>query len=270
MPNAPIVMSSLDLETVPDFELISRLTGIDKEDHAAIVKWLKEGKEHDQTFKPIYNQMVECSIAIYEDDVFEIISLSNPDTDDVSNEEGIIKGFTEVVTAKHPNHRVFTWNGEGFDFPVMRMRAMKYGTSMQNYWNTDDKRRWNGYFNRYQTLHTDLMDILAGYYVGRNASLNDTAIMCGLPGKIGAEGDKVLSMYLKGDLEAIRQYCEIDALLTFLLGLRFLKTQGIPKRHYKERYAAVLDFLTDVDIQKDNELYITFLNEWDRTTWDVL
>ena len=267
MPNAPTVMSSLDTETIPDFDLISKITDIDKEDHVAIVKWLEEGKEYNQTFKPIYNQIVECSIAFYADGKFGIDSLANPELSTDESEEEILELFTDIVNGSDPNHRVFTWNGEGFDFPVMRMRAMKYGTSLQNYWNTEDTRKWNGYFNRYQTLHTDLMDILAGYYVGRNASLNDTAIMCGLPGKIGAGGDKVLSMYLKGDLESIRQYCEIDALLTFLLGLRFLKTQGIPKRHYLERLEAVLDYLDDSDNQESNEYFSIFLNHWDQTTW---
>lgn len=268
MPKAPTVMSSLDIESIPDFDLISKITDIDAEDHAAIVKWLQEGKEYNQTFKPIYNQVIECSIATYENEEFEIISLSTPNADTNDNEEGILDGFTDVVNGSDPNHRVFTWNGEGFDFPVMRMRAMKYGTPLLNYWNTEDTRKWNGYFNRYQTLHTDLKDILAGYYQGRAASLNETSLMCGLPGKIGVGGDKVLPMYLQGDLEAIRQYCEIDALLTFLLGLRFLQTQGIPKRHYSERYYAVLDYLDASVNQESNEFFSIFLNHWDQTTWE--
>ena len=147
------------------------------------------------------------------------------------------------------------------------MRAMKYGTNLGNYWNTEDDRKWNGYFNRYQTLHTDLKDILAGYGFGRAATLNETALLCGLPGKLGVGGEHVLETWLKGDTESIRKYCEIDALITFLLGLRFSLTQGIPKRQYEKVFYTVLDYLQDKQVQKSNEHFATFLEQWDQTTW---
>jgi predicted PolB exonuclease-like 3'-5' exonuclease len=47
------------------------------------------------------------------------------------------------------------------------------------------------------------------------------AALLGFPGKLGFSGEQVWDAYLAGELEAVRRYCETDALNTYLIYLRF-------------------------------------------------
>ncbi len=40
-----------------------------------------------------------------------------------------------------------TWNGRGFDLPVLRLRAMVHGLSAEGWFRGDSK--WDGYAQRY-------------------------------------------------------------------------------------------------------------------------
>ena len=70
------------------------------------------------------------------------------------------------------------------------------------------------------------MDVLAGFNPRANAPLDQVALQCGFPGKLGMAGDKVWETWLSGDIEAIRNYCETDVLNTYLLYLRFEQIRG--------------------------------------------
>ena len=59
------------------------------------------------------------------------------------------------------------------------------------------------------------------------------AQLIGLPGKLGISGADVWSAYQRGELAAIRNYCETDVLNTYLIYLRFQLLRGEldPKQH---------------------------------------
>ena len=123
-----------------------------------------------------------------------------------------------------------SWNGQGFDLPVLHYRALLHGINAERYWETGDSDRefrYNNYLSRFHWRHMDLMDVLSGFHPGARASLDNTATLLGLPGKLGMSGDKVWEKYLAGELTAIRNYCETDVLNTYLVYLRFQLTRGI-------------------------------------------
>jgi predicted PolB exonuclease-like 3'-5' exonuclease len=70
------------------------------------------------------------------------------------------------------------------------------------------------------------MDVLSGYGASGRASLETVAQLVGLPGKLGVGGANVWAAYQRGELAAIRNYCETDVLNTYLIFLRFELTRG--------------------------------------------
>jgi hypothetical protein len=122
-----------------------------------------------------------------------------------------------------------SWNGGGFDLPVLHYRALLHGIASPRYWDTgddDQTMRWNNYLSRFHQRHTDLMDVLAAYQPRASAPLDQIATLCGFPGKLGMSGAHVWDAFMDGGIAEIRAYCETDVVNTFLLWLRFQLIRG--------------------------------------------
>ena len=122
-----------------------------------------------------------------------------------------------------------SWNGAGFDLPVLHYRSLLHGVTAARYWETGDSDhsfRFSNYLSRFHWRHMDLMDILSGFQGRGRASLDDIATLLGFPGKVGMHGAQVWGEYLKGGLPRIRDYCETDVLNTYLIYLRFELVRG--------------------------------------------
>jgi len=125
--------------------------------------------------------------------------------------------------------QLVSWNGGGFDLPVLNYRALRHGVAAPKFWDQgeDDRDfRFNSYVSRYHARHLDLMDVLAMYQPRNNAPLDEVAQLAGLPGKIGIGGAGVWPAYREGRIAEIRHYCEADTANTYLLYLRFQKLRG--------------------------------------------
>ena len=112
---------------------------------------------------------------------------------------------------------------------MLTYRALIGGIAAPRFWEQGDEDRdfrYNNYVSRYHHRHLDLMDVLAMYQPRNNAPLDDVAQLAGLPGKIGMGGAAVWSSYQNGKMAEIRNYCEADALNTYLLYLRFQRLRG--------------------------------------------
>ena len=127
------------------------------------------------------------------------------------------------------------------------------GVRAERYWeNGDDDTpfRWNNYLNRYHYRHTDLMEILAGFQMRARAPLNEIALLLGFPGKMGMDGADVWPSYLKAEIGAIRNYCETDALNTYLIYLRWELMRGrLSEDQYADECALVHDTLSQADAE---------------------
>jgi predicted PolB exonuclease-like 3'-5' exonuclease len=147
--------------------------------------------------------------------------------------------------------------------PVLHYRALLYGISSPSYWNVgndnDASFRWNNYLNRYHYRHSDLMDILAAYQGRANAPLTEIAVMLGLPGKLGMDGSQVWDYFLEGKLEAIRNYCEIDVLNTYLIYLRFELMRG---NFSFETYQKECTYARETITQENKSHFEQFIKIW--------
>ena len=101
-------------------------------------------------------------------------------------EPELIRRFFDGIERYAP--QLVSWNGGGFDLPVLNHRSLIHGVAAPRYWDWgDDDRdfRYNNYLSRYHTRHLDLMDVLASFQPRAGAGLHAMARLCGFPGKLG-------------------------------------------------------------------------------------
>jgi 3'-5' exonuclease len=217
-----------DIETIPDTQSGRRLYDLeglsDKEVAEVMFNHRRQETDGSSDFLRLHlHKVVAISAVLSTSGSINVWSLGNED----ANEKEILQRFYEGIERYTP--RLVSWNGRGFDLPVMHYRALLHGIQAPRYWETgndDQSFRWNNYISRFHDRHTDVMDMLAGYEFRAVAPLDQIATMLGYPGKMGMSGDKVWETYLRGDLESIRNYCETDVLNTYLVYLRFELMRG--------------------------------------------
>lgn len=217
-----------DIETVPDVAGIRRLRAELRElDDAAVAErvFAERREKTGSDFLPLYLHRVVAISCVFRDDAgFRVRSIGQPD----DGEGRLIQAFFATVERYTP--QMVSWNGGGFDLPVLHYRGLMHGVQAARYWDlgeNDRDFRYNNYIGRYHTRHTDLMDLLAMYQPRASAPLDDLARLCGFAGKLGLDGSRVWGAYQAGEIEAIRNYCETDVLNTYLLYARFQKMRGV-------------------------------------------
>jgi hypothetical protein len=234
-----------DIETIPDTEGLKSLHGLPPDTPVADVANLAFHQRRQQSgsdFLPLHQHRV-CAIscALRSNDGFKVWTLGNVE----STEAEIIQRFFDGIEKYTP--QIVSWNGSGFDLPVLHYRAMIHSLQAPRYWDLgeDDKDfKWNNYISRYHMRHLDLMDVLAMYSPRANAPLDDIAQLCGFPGKLGMDGSKVWDAFQRGEIEAIRNYCETDVANTHLVLLRFQLMRGtLTQDAYQREIALVRETL---------------------------
>ncbi len=215
-----------DIETIPDLDGGRRIFGLETMNDAEIwaaMKTLRLARKGNDFMPAHLQRVVAISVALRHGDSFQCWSIGEPG----AGEGELIQRFYDGIDKYRPI--LVSWNGGGFDLPVLNYRALIHGCSAPRYWDTghlDRDTKWDNYLARYQFRHTDLMDVLALYSGRQNAPLNEIALLLGLPGKLGMDGAKVFDAYQAGDLAGIRAYCETDVLNTWLVYLRFERLRG--------------------------------------------
>jgi predicted PolB exonuclease-like 3'-5' exonuclease len=218
---------AFDIETVPDTELGAQLHGLENISDEDVAKAMQFNnlQERGTEFLPLYqHRVVAISAAYRSGDGFKVWSLGDPD----SSEKEIVQRFYDGLERFTPV--LVSWNGSGFDLPVLHYRALKHGVQAPRYWEMGDNERefkFNNYLSRFHWRHVDLMDVLAGFQGRARASLDAIATMLGFPGKMGMSGSKVWDCFRAGEIDKIRNYCETDVLNTYLVYLRFQFMRGI-------------------------------------------
>ena len=218
---------AFDIETVPDCPGIRRLHELPDDLPDAEVAEIAFQRRRTQTgsdfLPPQLQRVAVISCVLREGDGLKVFSIGEPE----AGEKETIQRFYDGIEKLVP--QLVSWNGGGFDLPVLNYRALIHGVAAAKFWDQgeDDRDfRFNSYVGRYHSRHLDLMDVLAMYQPRNNAGLDDVAQLAGLPGKIGVGGAQVWPAYLEGRIAEIRDYCEVDTMNTYLLYLRFQKLRG--------------------------------------------
>lgn len=217
-----------DIETVPDVATGRRLYELDglTDQEVANVMFCRRQQETEgrtDFLRHHLHRVVAIAAVLRRDDRLSVWSLGEPDSD----ERELVSRFFDGIERFSPT--LVSWNGGGFDLPVLHYRALLHGVAAPRYWESGDEDqsfRWNNYLSRFHQRHTDLMDVLSAYQARAQASLHEIATMLGLPGKLGMSGSDVWRAWLEGDIARIRAYCETDVLNTYLVYLRFELIRG--------------------------------------------
>ena len=242
-----------DIETIPDVAALRAERGADvaltdAQVHAAAMA--ERAAAGRSEFLPLYQQRVLVISCVFRNaEGLRVHSFVDREPDGHSHEGRIVQGFYATIE-KHAPQPV-SWNGGGFDLPVLHYRGLKHGVVAGKYWDMgeDDREyKWNNYIGRYHMRHLDLMDLLAMYQPRASAPLDAMARLCGFPGKLGMDGSAVWPAYLEGRVDDIRRYCETDVMNTYLLYCRFQKMRGgFTEAEYEREIAFVRETLASID-----------------------
>jgi predicted PolB exonuclease-like 3'-5' exonuclease len=216
-----------DIESIPDYESGRKIHKLgDELSDKDVVKAMQhlQFQKTGSEFMPLHLQKIVAISAVFENrNQIKVWSLGDVDAD----EKEIIHRFFQGVEQNTPT--LVSWNGGGFDLPVLNYRSLLHGVQAPRYWETGDDDtsfRFNNYISRFHWRHTDLMDVLGNYQPRAGAKLDEVATMLGYPGKFGMSGADVWDKYQQGAIEEIRNYCETDVLNTYLVYLNFEMIRG--------------------------------------------
>jgi 3'-5' exonuclease len=197
-----------DLETVPDLKGFAAANNIVGKSDADVRTELG-----DKFPKHIYHSIVCIGVvlATREPTRWHVSVVGAPHVGE-RTEAQLISAFVDKIAEVRP--QLVTFNGNSFDLPVLRYRAMLNkiaapGLSMRPY------------FNRYSEDAYDLCDVLSSFSPGGKATLDEISRIMGLPGKPGdISGKDVERYYLEGRIKEIANYCETDVVNTYRVWLR--------------------------------------------------
>ncbi|XXQ67578.1 3'-5' exonuclease [Neisseriaceae bacterium B1] len=259
---------AFDIETIPDSRAIRLLNGLPETlSDAEVVEFAAQQRraKNGSDFMPHHlHRVVAISCCLRWGNKIHIGTLGN----EHSSEEEMIGDFFGLIQKYTP--QIVSWNGGGFDLPVLHYRALIYGIQAARYWDMGegdfaDSRdfKWNNYISRYHNRHTDLMDVLALYGGRANAPLDEMAKLCGFPGKLGMDGSQVWGAFQAGKLADIRDYCETDAANTYLMFQRFRLMNGaLSSDEYAQEIDKMQEYLQAQADEEGKQHWAEFLDEW--------
>lgn len=138
---------------------------------------------------------------------------------EAKDEAGILMDFARFLDERRPD--LVTYNGRGFDLPVIACRCLRHGIPLRHYYRARDVR-----YRFTPEGHLDLMDFIADFGAAKPAKLDIMAKLCGMPGKVGIEGKDIGPMVHAGRLGEVRDYCLCDVVQTAAIFLRVQLLRG--------------------------------------------
>lgn len=185
----------IDIETVLDAELP-----------------IVESREVERLPAPPHHRVVVIGALLFDDKyAVQRIGVIGEGKD----EPGILVDFARYLEKHRPD--LVTFNGRGFDLPVIAARCLRHGVRLRHYYRSRDVR-----YRFSPDGHLDLMDYLADFGAAKPTRLDIVAKLCGMPGKVGVDGKDVGPLVHAGRLQEVRDYCLCDVAQT--AGV-FLRTQ---------------------------------------------
>lgn len=222
MADASVRYLAFDIESVADGELVSRLR-YPQENLSAVAAVRKYRDEllarHDSDFVP-YTFQIPISVAVAKISadfkLIDLVLLDEPQFRPHVITEHFWRGWE-----KYRRPTLVSFNGRGFDLPLLELAAYRYGISVPAWFNLTAK-SFEQYRNRFNLeAHIDLHELLTNFGTTRfTGGLNLAANLIGKPGKMDIAGHMVQDLFDAGKLADINGYCRCDVLDTYFVFLR--------------------------------------------------
>jgi 3'-5' exonuclease len=222
-----------DIETVPDLKGFAAANG-----HVGKTDDEVRAELGDKFPKHIYHSII-CIGALVahreEAGRWTVDALGAPHVGERSEKE-LIASFCDKIAKLTP--QLVTFNGNTFDLPVLRYRAMIHGVAAPGL-------AARPYFNRYTEDAIDLCDILSSFAPHTKASLNELSKIMGMPGKPeGIDGNEVERYFLEGKIKEIADYCVTDVVNTYRVWLRYELFRGrVTESEHQASERSLADFI---------------------------
>jgi predicted PolB exonuclease-like 3'-5' exonuclease len=219
---APVKYLCFDIESVADAPLVAKLRypqeSLDPTE--AVSRYRAElMAKYESDFIP-YTFQVPISVAIAkiaaDFRLLDLVVLDEPQFRPHVITDHFWRGWDRY---KRPT--LVSFNGRGFDIPLLELAAFRYGVSVPG-WFGQFQKSYDQPRNRYNTAaHLDLHELLTNFGCSRFVGgLNLAANLLGKPGKMDVQGYMVQDMYDAGKLTEINDYCRCDVLDTYFVFLR--------------------------------------------------
>lgn len=246
-----VMLCVFDIETIPSVSLCKEHFQLEENDALKICErsFEKQKEKSGSEFLPLYLHEIISIAAVIGDDYRKFIKVGNfgqkyENKEDFTSEKELLEDFFKYFNEKQPH--LISFNGRGFDMPLLTLKALKYNLTLDAFYNQENK--WENYRARYsEQFHLDLMDSLSHYGSVRGLNLNGVCSMMNIPGKFDVSGDLVHAIYYNPNISqkekkgVIDSYCQSDVLNTYWL---FLKYEVLKGALNKEQYLGLLsDFL---------------------------
>lgn len=222
MPTSPIRYLVFDIESVADPTLVARLryAGESIDPHEAVRRYRDELMGRYETDFIPYTYQIPISVAVAKVtarfEMTDLVVLDAPAFRPHVIAENFWRGWESY---RRPT--LVSFNGRGFDVPLLELAAFRYGLQVPGWFQTSTK-AYEQPRNRYNTqAHIDLCDMLTNFGATRfTGGLNLAANLLGKPGKMDVQGHMVQDLYDEGRLAEINDYCRCDVLDTYFVFLR--------------------------------------------------
>lgn len=255
--SAPILV--FDIETIPDLDTGRRLyptiAGLSDDDAQIALAAMREAEAGNAFMRLPLHKIACLSFLWVSEDKFSLKSLSLNQL----TESDILTTFFRAF-AKKPSPILVSWNGVGFDLPVMLYRSLHHRLSVPTLFNSQAP----NYLHKYGDAHIDLMDKLSLGNYGHKQKLDTVASLCGFAGKGEIDGSQVAPMVKAGQWDKLATYCESDVLNTWLIYLRWQLLTGRFSAEMVANYEQLtydrLSQMTDGEVLRHGE----FLSAWHR------
>lgn len=264
LPSNPILV--FDIETVADTDgarrIYPQLADLNDADAMTALQAIRiQEAGHDFMRLPL--QRIVCISALYiKDGQLSLFSL----TADTFSEKDILAKFFRAFNDIEKLPQLISWNGSGFDIPVLIYRAMQYNLSAPWLFEEGEriqKMRFDNYVNRFQTKHLDLMDRFSQYGASRREAMDVVASLYGLPGKTDIDGSMVGDLVANDEWQRLSIYCESDVMNTWLIYLRWLRLTGklsSPSFDYWQQHSH--DYLSKFTQADGSVRHQEFIADW--------
>lgn len=250
-----------DIESVPDGKLIKKVKypNEDIDEKTAIEKLQKEILENSDgktNFIPVtFQYPISLCLAKIDEDfmIDDIVSIDEPEF----RAGEITKQFWHAMEHKYKDASIVTFNGRGFDVPLMELMAFRYGVQAKRHFVDKFGTRF-----RFGTRHIDLQDVLSNYSAIRMfGGLNLLAKVLGKPGKMDAQGSEVYDMFLDGKVKEINDYCYHDVLDTYFVFLRTRVLLGALTIEREQEIVHEAKMFLNNNKEK-NPAFLTYIKNW--------
>ena len=229
-----------DIETIVDGDLVNRVNypGQSLGDREAREKYAATRlADYGSDFIPLtYHVPVSIAVAKIAAD-FSLINLQSLDEKESRPHKmthDFWHGWKQYICPC-----LVTFNGRGFDLPVMEMAAYRYGVNIKRWLAPGSKLYEQPRYRYNDGGHIDLQELLTNFGAGRfHGGLNLAATILGKPGKMDMQGGHVQQCYDAGQLDEIHGYCRCDVLDTYFVFLRTRVMTGEITREREQQIVA--------------------------------